>query len=61
MTKEYEYVKAWRGKNKRTRTYARKWQQQRRAHFRNLYLTGKITYAKIPKSYRYFKDTRKGR
>jgi hypothetical protein len=51
MSSNYESVKAWR---KRHKKYNSEFMRERRAHFRRLFLSKKIAYADIPKSYRYF-------
>lgn len=58
MTSSYKYVKKWR-KKAANRGYAAEYMKKQRAYYRKAYLRGDVDYKDIPKSYRYFMDSKK--
>jgi hypothetical protein len=57
MSSDYAYIKEWRQKSKKNARYNTSYMRERRKHYRSLYVAGKIAYADIPKSYRYFTNS----
>lgn len=52
----YERIKKWRQKSKKNASYKTRHTKKMRQMYRKMFLLGEITYAKVPKSYRYWKN-----